>query len=57
MTNAERNRNRWHREMGYLREKRYKLEYELRQVIQQHVHAKEKYLEWCIKASEEQDVT
>ena len=50
--------------MGYLRAKRNMLEYELREVIhelreviQQHVHAKEKYLEWCIKVSEEQDVT
>ena len=53
MTNAERNRNRWHRKMGCLREKRNKLEYELRQTISAHVHAKDKYLEWAIKVSEE----
>ena len=53
MTNVERNRNRWHRKMGCLREKRNKLEYELRQVTVAHVHAKDKYLEWAIKASEE----
>lgn len=52
MTNAERNRNRWHRKMGCLREKRNKLEYELRQTVTAHVHAKDKYLEWAIKVSE-----
>lgn len=55
MTSAERNRNRWRQKANRLNAKRIKLEYELRQVIQQHVHAKEKYLEWAIKASEESE--